>query len=65
MSKKYRNYKWLYDNYIVNNRSVTSIAEEYSVTKRTIYNWLEYYNISIKQKHRKPRKLQLMYLKSC
>lgn len=44
----YRNKEWLYEQYIVNNRSANDIANEYKVDIKTIHNWLTEYNLHIK-----------------
>lgn len=44
-SARYMDKEWLHNQYVIQERSVTDIAEDCKVTRNTIISWLDEYSI--------------------
>lgn len=49
LSENLKDYKWLYNQYIIENKSTIQIADENNITKQRVCYWLEKHNIDRKK----------------
>lgn len=59
--KSYKNYDWIYNQYITLNKSVYTIAKEYDTTHSTIFLWLKRLNIPTRKLAIKDKNIIISY----